>query len=69
MTEALFIRDGDRFVPTPFTTGPWRADAMHGGPPSALVGHRVLEAIDGDQYVARLNVEIERAGSPGAPDG
>ena len=60
MTDALFVRDGDRFLPTPLTTGPWRADAMHGGPPSALVGHRVLETIDDDQGVARLNVELER---------
>ncbi|MEM7287991.1 MAG: acyl-CoA thioesterase domain-containing protein [Actinomycetota bacterium] len=61
MTDgALFERFGDVFRPSPFTTGPWRADAMHGGPPSALIGSQVLTAVGEDEYVARLNVEIER---------
>ena len=58
--EALFHRRGDLFRPSPLTTGPWRADAMHGGPPAALIGHQVLSTVGTGEYVARLNVEIER---------
>ena len=31
---------GDRFEPTEATVGPWSAQHMHGGPPSALLVHR-----------------------------
>lgn len=58
--DALFHRQGEVFAPTPLTTGPWRADAMHGGPPAALIGHQTLTVVGPDEYVARLNVEIER---------
>lgn len=59
--EALFERAGDaRFVPSALTTGPWRSDAMHGGPPSALAG-RMVETLRRDgEFVARVNVELER---------
>lgn len=56
---ALFRREGDAFVPSLLTTGPWQADAMHGGPPSALVGRAVERATEGG-FVARLNVELVR---------
>ncbi len=58
--SALFVRDGDRFHPTPLTGGPWRPDAQHGGPPSALLG-RAVESVrtDGEQ-VARVAVELIR---------
>ena len=57
---ALFQRKGDWFHPTPFTTGPWRPDAMHGGPPSALFGLAISTALEPDEQVARINVELER---------
>lgn len=60
MPEALFRRDGDTFTPTAFTTGPWRPDAMHGGPPAALVGRAVDAAAPGGFHVARVTVELER---------
>ena len=40
---SLFTRDGERFVPTQLTRGPWDPNAMHGGAPSALMAH-VLRA-------------------------
>lgn len=55
---ALFIPDGDRFTPTPFTTGPWRADAQHGGPPSALLGRCTERVLEADEAVARISVEL-----------
>jgi acyl-coenzyme A thioesterase PaaI-like protein len=36
---------GDRYAPTPATTGPWSASAQHGGPPAALLG-RALEGVE-----------------------
>jgi hypothetical protein len=58
---ALFERDGDRFVPTPLTRGPWDPRAMHGGAPSALFTH-VCEQYDPGPaaFVARVTVELFR---------
>jgi acyl-CoA thioesterase superfamily protein/acyl-Coa thioesterase superfamily protein len=43
MTEpsAFFVPDGERFVPTTFTRGPWSAGHQHGGPPAALMARAV----------------------------
>jgi Thioesterase-like superfamily len=58
---ALFERDGDRFIPTPLTRGPWDPRAMHGGAPSALFAH-VCETHDPGPagFVARVTVELLR---------
>lgn len=59
--QALFEPDGDRLVPTELTRGPWRPDAQHGGPPSALLGRAVeAESTRGGGTVARLGVELVR---------
>lgn len=60
MTDALFRRDGETFRPHLLCTGPWRADAMHGGPPAALVGRAIMSVVDDGEHVARVNVELER---------
>lgn len=44
---AFFIPDGDRFVSTESTRGPWSRDYQHGGPPAALLT-RALEHVAGD---------------------
>ena len=54
---AFYERDGDAFVPSELTRGPWDPGAQHAGPPTALLG-RALEA-DG-LIVARITVEILR---------
>ena len=58
---ALFERDGDRYIPTQLTRGPWDPRAMHGGAPSALFAH-VCETYDPGPagFVARLTVELLR---------
>jgi hypothetical protein len=58
---ALFEREGDRYVPTQLTRGPWDPRAMHGGAPSALFAH-VCETFDPGpaDFVARLTVELMR---------
>lgn len=59
-TSSLYVRDGERFVPTLLTTGPWRPDAMHGGAPSALVGAVVDAAASEGEQVAAVQVDLER---------
>ncbi len=58
---ALFERDGDRYIPTQLTRGPWDPRAMHGGAPAALFAH-VCETHDPGtaDFVARLTVELLR---------
>ena len=58
--NALFSRRGDWFVPTPFTTGPWRPDAMNGGPPCSLLSLAVHDALETDEEVARIGVDLEK---------
>lgn len=59
MPEAFFFRDGDRFVPTELTRGPWDPRAQHGGPPAALLG-TALEQCERreDAMVVRVTLEI-----------
>lgn len=60
MTEALFILDGDTFVPSEFTRGPWRPDAQHGGPPSALLGFLTEPHVEADEFLTHIEVELVR---------
>lgn len=61
MAEAFYLPDGDLFVPTGLTRGPWSADAQHAGPPAALVG-RSIEGLEpaGELQVARFTMEVLR---------
>lgn len=59
----LFVREGERFVPTPLARGPWSADALHGGAPAALLA-RAVEQFEADasapMFVARMTIELLR---------
>jgi hypothetical protein len=60
--SAFYLPDGDRFVPTILTQGPWSPDAQHGGPVAALLAHaveRVPSVVP--MNVARLTVDLLRA--------
>jgi hypothetical protein len=59
MTDALFEITGDAFTPTSLARGPWSPDALHGGPPSALLA-RSIERFEADEpvHVARVTVEL-----------
>ncbi|HEY7256610.1 MAG TPA: thioesterase family protein [Solirubrobacterales bacterium] len=61
MPEAFYERDGDVFIATELTRGPWDPGSQHAGPPSALVG-REIERVEGGEgfQVARINLEILR---------
>ena len=58
MTEtAFYMPDGDAFIATVHTRGPWSAHHQHGGPPSALLG-RAVEAAAPGFGVARMTVDF-----------
>jgi hypothetical protein len=54
MGEAFFLPDGDRFLATGLTRGPWDAGAQHAGPPAALLGRAV------ERFGARRDVRVVR---------
>jgi Acyl-CoA thioesterase C-terminal domain/Acyl-CoA thioesterase N-terminal domain len=61
VSEAFYVPDGDRYIPTGLTRGPWSSNAQHAGPPAALVG-RAVERIDPGSglEVARFTFEVLR---------
>ena len=61
MPEAFYERDGDGYVATELTRGPWDPGAQHAGPPSALLG-REIESLEGSEefQVGRIVMEILR---------
>jgi hypothetical protein len=61
LPDALFHADGDHFVPTELTRGPWDPNAMHGGPPAALLSRAIERFEPGPaSHVARLTIELLR---------
>jgi hypothetical protein len=54
MGEAFFLPDGDRFVATELTRGPWDAGAQHAGPPAALLGRAI------ERFGTRTDVQVVR---------
>lgn len=58
---ALFLADGDRFIPTVLTQGPWRHDLQFGGAATALLT-RVVERVPTlvPMQIARLTVDLLR---------
>ena len=60
---ALFVADGDAFVPTDHSRGPWDPEALHGGPVAALLARAVDQhEVDPDHpvRVARMTLELLR---------
>lgn len=61
MTSALFLRDGDLFIPTDAARGPWNPDYLHGGPVTGLAAHALTQAAGGAGLrLARLTVDLLR---------
>ncbi|HEY3729061.1 MAG TPA: thioesterase family protein [Solirubrobacteraceae bacterium] len=59
--EAVFVRDGERFVATEAALGPWYEDALHGGAPAALLVHAINGAgLDPALRLARITYEFVR---------
>ena len=61
MTDALFVVDGDRFVPTELTRGGWTDDTQHGGPPAGLLG-RFIELVPtaAPMQIVRCTIDLFR---------
>jgi hypothetical protein len=60
--ESFYEADGDLYVSTGLTRGPWDPDAQHAGPPAALLGREVERLEDAESFhVARITYEILRA--------
>lgn len=61
MTDAVFERDGERFVPTKRAGSPWADELQHGGPPAGLLARAIenLAATD-EMRVVRLTVDLFR---------
>ena len=61
MTDAIFTRDGERFVPTKLAGSPWGPGLLHGGPPAGLLARAVERAAASpDLHVARLTIDLFR---------
>jgi hypothetical protein len=67
--ESFYERDGDVYVATELTRGPWDPGAQHAGPPAALIG-REIERLGGGRMaggegppaqVGRVTYEILRS--------
>jgi hypothetical protein len=61
VSDAFFVADGDHYVPTELTRGPWDPHSQHAGPPAALIG-REISRLDGgvERDVGRITYEILR---------
>lgn len=61
MIDAFYVPDGDAFVASELTRGPWDERSQHAGPPCALLG-RALDRAGGLEHaqVARVTYEILR---------
>jgi hypothetical protein len=59
---AIFRRDGEQLVPSPFAQGPWNPDHLHGGPICGVLA-RSIEACASPMpmRVVRMTVEMTRA--------
>lgn len=61
MPDAVFLPEGELFVPTALARGPWSKEAQHGGAPGALLARAVERFEDGERtFVARLTIELLR---------
>ena len=69
MSDSFYEPDGDRFVATELTRGPWDPNAQHAGPPAALIG-REVERLGGGRLgggdgppaqIGRITYEVLRS--------
>jgi Thioesterase-like superfamily len=60
--DAFYEPDGDRFLATELTRGPWDPGAQHAGPPAALLGRALERLPDAEQFqIGRVTCEILRS--------
>jgi hypothetical protein len=62
MPAAFYEIDGDRYLATELTRGPWDPGAQHAGPPAALLGREIERLPDAAEFqVGRVTCEILRS--------
>lgn len=59
MDAAIFIPDGDAFVPTELAGSPWGPGLLHGGPPSGLIGRAVERHLAGDPGLQPVRMTLD----------
>jgi hypothetical protein len=60
--EAFYEPEGDRYLATELTRGPWDPGAQHAGPPAALLGREIERLEDAGEFqVGRATFEILRS--------
>jgi hypothetical protein len=60
--DAFYEPDGDRYLATELTRGPWDPGAQHAGPPAALLGREIERLPDAEEFqVGRVTCEILRS--------
>ncbi|MGD2045208.1 MAG: thioesterase family protein [Gemmatimonadota bacterium] len=58
---ALFEREDSGYRPTRLSRSPWSTDALHGGPPAALLAREIERFGEGERFrVVRVTVELLR---------
>ena len=58
---ALFVREDGGYRATRLSASPWSPDALHGGPPAALLATSIERFEDGERFmVVRVTVELLR---------
>lgn len=58
---AVFVRDGEAFLPTAHASSPWGADRLHGGPTLGLLTRAVESELDADGWLpTRLTFDMFR---------
>jgi hypothetical protein len=62
VADSFYEIDGDRYLATELTRGPWDPGAQHAGPPAALLGREVELLEDAAEFqLGRLTFEILRS--------
>jgi Thioesterase-like superfamily len=56
--DALYTPDGELFVPSPLTQGPWSPDAQHGGAVAALLA-RTVESTPAPEVMQLVRITVE----------
>lgn len=58
-TDAFFVPDGEGFVATDWTRGPWSAQHQHAGPPAALLARAIERLVVDEGFtVTRMTLEL-----------
>lgn len=60
MSEFLYARDGEFFVPTEAAGSPWHPSVLHGGSATGLMGHAIDALVPAGYVVTRVTMDLMR---------